>query len=522
MIYTDNKDFYPTPKTLFHRLLSGKRFLDGLILEPSAGKGDMIRYIIGMMGRRESYPIDAIENDPRLVNTLMGAGFNVVWDDFLTYETFKEYDYIIMIPPFSNGVDHVLKAIDLAENQLSDCEIYAILNKQTIDNAFSDKRQELLRKLDEYDADIEYVSEAFTKAERKTDVEVALIRLKVKQPDAGKSIYESLVNDIAGDEAPKELETALSTVVNSNEISEKLNDIERLVIEYETACELARDAFKAAQAKQSFYSYIDNVNKDDGDATGEFYSVVTHDKVYRAEDLNEELAKLRRGYWSLVLDTDEFRKLLTNEAIHKLNRQISVAQSMELNYANIKMLLTAIYANKDDMLIESIVSIFKKITKYHMNEYSSNIHYYNGWKTNDAYRINKKIIIPVSHAFDAYDFGTTYGSDEIAYRYVNNSVKYWIDDIIKALQLIDPAVNNDFKAISEREFENEWLRFKMFYNGNIHVWFNDLKLLDKLNYICGQHFAWIPSEGEQKQNEEARRWVAKEFGDIGEVKLLRA
>lgn len=157
-----------------------------------------------------------------------------------------------------------------------------------------------------------------------------------------------------------------------------------------------------------------------------------------------------------------------------------------------------------------------------MNEYSSNIHYYNGWKTNDAYRINKKIIIPISHEFDAYDFGTTYGSDEIAYRHVNNSVKYWIDDIIKALQLIDPAVNNEFEAISEREFENEWLRFKMFYNGNIHVWFNDLKLLDKLNYICGQHFNWIPSDGEQEQNEEARRWVAKEFGDIGEVRLLKA
>ena len=522
MIYTDNKDFYPTPEALFRRLLSGKRFLDGLILEPSAGKGDMIKFIIDMMGRRESYPIDAIENDPRLVNTLMGAGYNVVWDDFLTYETFKEYDYIIMNPPFSNGVDHVLKAIDLAENQLSDCEIYAILNKQSIDNAYSDKRQELLRKLVEHGADIEYVSGAFADAERKTDVEVALIRLKVEQADAGRSIYESIVSDIAGDEAQEELETALSTVVKQSEVAEKLNDIERLVTEYETACELARDAFKATQAKQSFYSYIDNVNKDEGDAIGEFHSVVTLDKTYTAEDLNEELAKLRRGYWSLVLDTDEFRELLTNEAIQKLNRQIAVAQSMELNYANIRMLLTAIYANRDDMLIESIVSIFKKITRYHMNEYSSNIHYYNGWKTNDAYRINKKIIIPVSHGFDNYDFGTTWGSDEVAYKHITTDVRNWIDDIIKALQLIDPAVNNEFQAISEREFENEWLRFKMFLNGNIHVWFNDLKLLDKLNYLCGQYFNWIPSEGEQEQNEEARRWVAKEFGDIGEVRLLKA
>src|SRR5690625_4445302 len=260
----------------------------------------MIRYIIGMMGRRENYPIDAIENDPRLINTLMGAGYNVVWDDFLTYETYKEYDYIIMNPPFSNGVDHVLKAIGLAENQLSDCEIYAILNKQTIDNAFSAKRQELLRKLDEHGADIEYVSEAFTDAERKTDVEVALIRLKIEQADPGKSIYESVVKDIAGDAGDNrtELETALSTAVKSSEVAEKLNDIERLVVEYETACELAREAFKAAQTKQSFYSYIDNVNKDENNVTGEFYSVVTLDKTYTAEDLNEELAKqIGRASW---------------------------------------------------------------------------------------------------------------------------------------------------------------------------------------------------------------------------------
>jgi len=95
LIYTDNKDFYPTPKALFERLLNGKRFLDGRILEPSAGKGDMIRYIKERMGRRERYPIDAIENDPRLVNALMGEGYNVVWDDFLTYETYKEYDFIV-------------------------------------------------------------------------------------------------------------------------------------------------------------------------------------------------------------------------------------------------------------------------------------------------------------------------------------------------------------------------------------------------------------------------------------------
>src|SRR5690625_724173 len=520
-MYSDNKDFYPTPEALFHRLMNGKQFLDGKILEPSAGKGDMVRYIRAKMGRRETYPIDAIESDPRLTSALMSEGISVVWDDFLTYETYKEYDYIIMNPPFSNGVDHVLKALELVENQISRCEIYAILNKETINNAYSSKRQTLLRKLDEHGAEIRYVSGAFSDAERKTDVEVALIHAKIEKTSAGKSIYDSIpfvkASEYDGGEA---LETALSTQVKSSDIAEKLGDIERLVAEYETACELARDTFESITTKQSFYSYISTVNTREGERTSELYSIEPNGKIWRAEDLNEELDGLRRGYWSLILDTREFRDLLTNEAIQKLNRQMSAANDMEINMTNIRMLLMSLGQNQRDILIESVVSIFEKITRYHMNEYSTNIHYYDGWKTNDAYRINKKIIIPIKSEFDRWDFGRRAGSDEISYDYINWDVKAWIEDIVKALRLIDPSVSGEFVAINDKEFESEALRFRMFLNGNIHVWFKDLRVLAKLNYLCGSHFGWIPSEGEQKESEEARRWVAKEFGDIGEVKLL--
>src|SRR5690625_1667719 len=219
LIYTDNKDFYPTPKTLFRQLVGNQRYLGGKILEPSAGKGDMIKYIKEMMGRRDRYSIDAIENDPRLVSALMGEGYSVVWDDFLTYETYKEYDYIIMNPPFSNGVDLVLKALELAENQLSRCEIYAILNKETINNAFSDKRQELLRKLDEHGAEIRYFSGGFSEAERRTDVEVALIHAKVKKEGAGRSIYDSIPFDAMQDSTEESLGTALSTYVKHSEVA---------------------------------------------------------------------------------------------------------------------------------------------------------------------------------------------------------------------------------------------------------------------------------------------------------------
>src|SRR5699024_1993142 len=333
---------------------------------------------------------------------------------------------------------------ELAENQLSRCEIYAILNKETLNNAYTSKRQELLRKLDGYDAEIRYVSDSFTEAERKTDVEVALIHVEVEKADAGRSIYDSIPFFATDKEETSEaLETALSTQVKASELDDKLNDIERLIIEYETACELARETFEAISAKQSFYSYIGRVNEPEGSRTSPLYSIEAHVKTFRAEDLNEELANLRRGYWELILDTDDFRNLLTNEAIQKLNRQMSVANGMEINLANVRTLLMALGANQTEILTDSIVSIFEKITRYHMNEYSTNIHYFNGWKTNDTYRINKKIIIPIKHEFDSFDFGGKFGSSEISYSNVCYDVKNWIGDIFKAFKLIDSSISDE-------------------------------------------------------------------------------
>ena len=357
-LFKDNKDFYPTPSDLFYKLMNGKRHLSGRILEPSAGAGDLIKHI-RKISARGSTKIDAIENDSRLVNMLMGDGIGVVWDDFLTYKTYKEYDYIIMNPPFSSGVDHVLKALEMAEDQLTYCEIFAILNKQTIDNAYSAKRQELLRKLDEHGADIRYVEDGFTDAERRTDVEVALIHVKVAKEGKGRSIYDSIPFFTADrTETEEALETSLSTHVKPSEMQSKMNDIERLVIEYETACELARETYEAVRAKESFFTYISTVNKRVGEVSSPLYNITTNE--FGPKDLNEELDRLRRGYWELLLDVREFRELLTNEAIQKLNRQMSVADDMEINLTNIRMLLTALGANQRDILMDSVVTIFSK------------------------------------------------------------------------------------------------------------------------------------------------------------------
>ncbi|MED4892472.1 MULTISPECIES: DUF4942 domain-containing protein [Heyndrickxia] len=402
-MFTENKDFYPTPRDLFYKLIDGNRYIVGRILEPSAGKGDLIKYIKDL-NRRDSVRVDAIEKDERLASMLMSEGFHVVWGDFLTYETFKEYDYIIMNPPFSNGVDHVLKALELAEKQISRCEIYAIINKETLTNAYSNKRKELLRKLGEHKAEIRYVQGAFADAERRTDVEVALIHVKVEKAGAGKSIYDKIpFTNIGEKDSGAELSTALSTFVKPSELQAKLNDIERLVLEYETACDLAKKAYKAIRDKEAFIRYINTVNGGKSAYGGKLTYVVP--KSFTVNDLNEELDRLRRGYWQLILDTDDFKAML-----------------------------------------------------------------------------------------------------------INDDVRNFINDIIKAFQLLDPSVTGEFTSINNQEFECDILRFKMFLNGNVHVWFKNERLLNKLNYLCGSHFNWIPSEDEIKTDNKAREFVVKEFG----------
>lgn len=149
-----NDSFFPTPEKLADDLLcmvKWDRVVD--VLEPSAGKGDLALATAKKtyLRRRGCFPrdnsdlmdyvsLDCIEIDPYLRAYLDEKGFRIVHDDFLTFNTFKRYDLIVMNPPFHDGDKHLLKALDLMEHG---GQIVCILNAETIRNPFSAARKEL-------------------------------------------------------------------------------------------------------------------------------------------------------------------------------------------------------------------------------------------------------------------------------------------------------------------------------------------------------------------------------------------
>lgn len=163
------KQFYPTPNKVIKKMLepyTGKVHRGGIngrmvdsytltnkhILDPSAGKGNILKYIINEFDRYTKPKLYAIELDFDLQDILKSNDdINLIHNDFLTYNDDIFFNLILMNPPFANGDEHLLKAWEI----LIEGDIVCLLNKETIDNPYS-KTRELLSNIIKENGSVEY------------------------------------------------------------------------------------------------------------------------------------------------------------------------------------------------------------------------------------------------------------------------------------------------------------------------------------------------------------------------------
>lgn len=476
-----DKDFYPTNEEIATKMLRKLPcFFRGRILEPSAGKGDLIESIKKHMG---NVVVDCLEKNVELNNILRAKGFYVVGSDFLAFDTFTTYDAIIANPPFSNGVKHVLKMIEVAENNLSDCYVVTLLNAETIKNPFSNDRKELLRKLELYNANIEYLESPFLNSERKTEVEVALIDFNVpnQAKETTKRIFEQFKE--------QNQSTDLSTFVKANELDFKVDEIQTLIKTYQSHAKKVKELYGLRNELETFESFSD---------VKPFFKIGD-------DEYNVVIDRLRVGYWKLVLNSEKFRKILTEKSYEELMSKIESLNYIDLTEENAMIMLSSLYTNRSELLYDSLVEFFDNVTSLHQEYYSKNIHLYNGWKSNSAYKINPKIVI-----FQKCSYWRL-GIDENTFTELPWDTRNQINDIVKVFQLVSGTQPTAFEKTNERIWENNLIRFKLFKKGTIHIWFKDLDSLDRLNLLVGQRKNWLPTDEEIKQNKQAKDFVEKLF-----------
>lgn len=491
--------FYPTPEALARKAwgLFRQPMTITRLLEPSAGRGDLVLLSKtgGVYGR--PVPVDVIEIDIRHHPMLKERGFSVIGTDFLQSQSLAQYSHIIMNPPFNAGARHVLHAYD---NMLQG-EIVAILNAETLRNTAPSWSRRMLADIIEDCGRVEFVPGAFLDAERKTAVDVALVHLVKTSTDT--DMVVGWLQDLkAADEARPAPDFG-------NQLALPRAEVENLVVAYNAAVEAATGAAVAVQKREYYKSLLGKTIYEQAADQG-----APMKKVH--EDIGAAVEDLRSRAWSAVLNRTAIADKLSTKARERLHAEFEDIKRMEFCLSNIGAFVSGILESQGDIQAEMMCDVFDLITKYH----SGNRVYYRGWKSNDKHRTaglklkSTRFILPMR---TVYSTSLNYESMRV------------LDDIDKAFCLLDgrrwEGMDGRMSKVEESSgrdlaagdrLQAEYFEIRFYRGaGTMHFYPRRPDLVDRLNRVVGAQRQWLPPEGERVPK---AFWVqydkAEKYGDI--------
>lgn len=527
MNYVENPDtseFYPTPKDLVDKMLAGIDWKKiKTILEPSAGKGDILREI----ARHEdvyvnhAFDVDCIEKDSyirQILNynfsereknlnhrkseltsnryskemkitpeeeaelkyikdeeeTFFFEGIHIVHDDFLTYHSCKQYDLIVMNPPFSEGEKHLLKALDM---QKRGGNIICLLNAQTIKNPYSQLRKKLVELLDKYSAEIEYIDNAFETAERITGVEIALIRVYIPTVQEESDIYNRL-------KKAEKLED-YDTNVTDLDVTDFIKNI---ISHYKVECQAGIDLIRQYKALVPYI--MSNFNRNEN-----VYSCPLLELKLGTHSVSENgyIKRVRSKYWHELLSNPKFIGRLTKKLQDEYMNNVQILEEYEFSEFNIYTLVAEINSQIRQGIEDEIIVMFDKLTQEHSwyPECAKTIHYYDGWATNKAHKIGNKIILPYADVFSGWN------NKPVLYR-----ARGYLEDIERILNFLDgnmtlpvdtwKNIDISFNNNITKNIECKYFKATFYKKGTIHLTFTCPELIERFNIYVAMNKNWLP------------------------------
>lgn len=526
--YNTLKEFYPTPTELIAQMLKGYDMRNAeSILEPSAGKGDIADFVALAMDyvedrywrfsdeieklnsmqdkvdcaydmlvknikndkvRYSAYSvkqkIDCIEIEPVLQNVLKGKEYSVVTDDFLRFSGEKHYDLIIMNPPFSNGEEHLLKAINIAKK--TGGYISCLLNADTIRNPYSNRRNFLLNTLNKYNATFEYVNNAFSEAERKTDLDVVIVKVNIPCPFGN---YSRILEEL--EDAKFTLDEPDENITYLIRANDKYEEIKSAVLMYKKEIEVGKRLISEYLALKP---YLTTTFENENTPSYMKGSILRLSNTKNDElDYNEYIYSVRYKYWYELLHKPSFMGNLPSNVRDEYFNQIKDFAKKEFSVSNICKVKIDILKNTAKALEDTIVSMFEKLSYKHSMGCENNIHYYSGWKSNDAFKINEKIVVPYIDCYDGIFEKFRYGYEMKNFLYDLERCLDFLDGGETHCGLdIDYQLSNYESVQKTKNMQFKYFTVNAYKKGTIHIKFINLDVLKKLNIYGSQHKGWLP------------------------------
>ena len=495
-------DFFPTPPSLIAKMRSKVR-LDHIltVLEPSAGKGDIADAVTGKYDSWYSGPrrtVDVIEINPDLQHILRGKGYNLIEADFLRFDTFQSYDLIIANFPFSNGDEHLQQALRLIERNGG--KLVCLVNAETIRNPFTQIRRAVVNKLEDLEAEIEFLTGEFVAAERPTDVEVALINVSAPKTIKFSFILDELKQAATVKAHQQKADQIIDRDVVSSLIALYRNECEagvRLIEEYSALLPHIQSRLPRKGESDSFSSALIELKVKDSNHRDGAQNLI-----------NAYLPLVRQKYWDLLINDPRYIGQYTSNIVNELRRHLQELTRREFNRFNIDQLSEELKRKVTHGVEQAILDLFDEMSrKFSWDEsiHQKNVHYYNGWKTNQSWKINKKVIMPINGISSS-----SWSKSRFEYR-----IGEKLTDMVKVFDYLsaDKADVKQLVGTSMQVAENNgtfdcdlrYFKIKFYKKGTAHITFSDPELLAKFNIFGSQRKGWLPPGYGKKFYEEMNR-----------------
>lgn len=500
-------EFFPTPPAVIQQMIApflkerrtggyhdeNELLCSGHILEPSAGKGDILDYIEARFRAWSGRKFYCFEQNPDLQLILKEKGYRLMGSDFLDYHGDHFFDLILMNPPFSNGDEHLLHAWDI----LKEGELVCLLNAETLLNPYTERRK-LLASIIEQHGSYEVLGNVFSTAERKTDVCVALVRLsKAEKP-----------LDFKFEKVNKEQQFDLDEETIKNPVATR-DVVGNMVLQYEKLKEVfveylkAQDALKFyAQGLFGFREIADMIKSTSGN---------------KKERFNDFLDDANMEVWKTVISKIGMERYMTSRVRENFSKFQKQQGMMDFTKENVQALIRMLLENSGNILEQAVGDVFDIFTSY----YKENRLHVEGWKTNDKWKVNQKVILPHGVRYGEYmtassikqygdKFDTVY---DVRYDDIDKVMCYLTGTPFERCLTIDKALSRKFEIIGnvkpgdtfDNTCESQFFTMRFWKKGTLHLVFKDERLWQEFNMRACALKKWLPDHEEKEWRASKQR-----------------
>ena len=477
-----DSEFFPTPRRIIDKMLAKVSTDAVYFLEPSAGRGDIAIAIrkngeYSRWSNPDRHKVDCIESSPDLCAILASKELSIVGHDWLTYDGVSYYDAIVMNPPFSNGVTHLLRAWDF----LYSGEIVCLLNAETLANPYTEERKRLAAIIEQHGA-VDDLGQCFDGADRRADVSVALVYLKKPAVDDDRielwetGTEERPVDDLLEDQ---NLPAIRDVLTNKQRFYDEANRHMLLAFQH------ARKAATFLEANGVHISGHGDRERYDDILKHSMSSSIVHNRA-------EFLRLHRKDAWLSVFAMMQFHRWLDKKQTDDLIRDVSQNSHFPFTVENIKGTLENVLLQRRKLFEQSAWNVFEALTKY----FDGNTNHTEGWKSNDGFKVNRKLVFPYGVRYEKdWGFNTYFGSSSAIDIYNDlDRVLAVIDgrkfeDVLKVGTAIEQAIRAD--KHTPKTIESEYFQIRYFKKGTVHLVWKRYDLLEKFNATAANGRKWI-------------------------------